>query len=274
MDTLTAKSYFEIFKAQSDRLLPDKQFKLMVSEEEQKNELSKLEQTLHYEKFFFVFNNVKFSIEQVKGIKTLLGYNDNEFSVMQYYRAIHPSHLAAQLLIAYELLESLISGQWPIGFLSHRVVNTIALHHANGEYYLYKRVAWPFQYDEHNRLISYLNEFTLIGKYSNEPYTIRFMDNNDNLIDWKARMPQSEDARFTEHGVFSKQEMRILLLFAEYPSLLSKEIAHKFNIKESTVITYKKRILDKAERLFHYRFKSAKHVAEYLKEQGLVFRQS
>ena len=270
MDTLTAKSYFEIFKSQSDRLLPARNYKLMVSEEQQRNELGKLEQTLHYEKFFFVFNNVNFSVEQVKGIKTLLGYNDAEFSALQYYRAIHPSHLAAQLIIAYELLESLISGHWPISFLSHRVVNTIALHHANGEYYLYKRVAWPFQYDECNRLICYLNEFTLIGKYNNEPYTIRFMDGNDKAIDWKGGMVKKADSKLTEHGFFSKQEMRVLNMFNDNPNLLLRDIARQLDIKESSVITYKKRILIKAERLFHHRFKTAKQVAEYLKEQGLI----
>jgi len=270
MNTITAKSYFQIFKTQAERLLSDEQFNLVISREEQQREIEKLKQTLHYEKFFFVLTHVGYKIEHVCGLQRWLGYKDSDFDIQRYFGIIHPSHMVAQMTVAYEMLEGFISGKWPLHFMGERLVNTIALQHANGEYYLFKRLAWPFQFDSNNRLISYLNEFTLIGKYNNESYTARFMDINGNAVDWQDELLKSTKKSFNGQKHFSTQEMRILHKFAGDPKLLPADIARMFKIKESTVLTYKKRILNKAEKLFHKRFKTTKQVAEHLREQGLV----
>ena len=268
--TLTHKSYYEILKSQAGRLLPEAEYTGIVTAAQQAKEIKLLKNTLHYEKFFFVINHHSFITEEVHGIKRWLGYAEKEFTIKKYFSIIHPAHLIAQMTSAYELLESFISGEWPIGFMSHSFINTIALQHANGEYLLFKRIAWPFQHDAENRLLSILNEFTLVGRYNNEPYTVRLADTDGNAIDWNDEMLKRTKHSFQKQMAFSLQEQRLLGKYAYNPGLTTAEIAAMFNIKDSTVITYKKRILSKAEKLFHQRFKTAKHVAEYLREQGLV----
>ena len=270
MQTLTHKSYYEILKSQTERLLPEAAYKGVVPATLQLKELELLKNTLHYEKFFFVINHQSFTTEEIHGVKRWLGYSDTEFTIKKYFSIIHPAHLVAQMTSIYELLESFISGEWPIQFMSHCFINIIALQHANREYLLFKRVAWPFQHDHENRLLSILNEFTLIGKYNNEPYSVRLSDTNGKTIDWNDEMLKRTKHSFQKQMAFSLQEQRLLGKYAYNPSLTTAEIATIFNVKDSTVITYKKRILSKAEKLFHQRFKTAKHVAEYLREQGLV----
>src|SRR3982750_3749174 len=101
MHTITAKSYLQIFKAQAERLLCDRDYNLMVNPEDQQREIEKLKQTLHYEKFFFVLNHAEYSIEQIFGLQTWLGYKESEFDIQHYFGVIHPSHMVAQMTVAY-----------------------------------------------------------------------------------------------------------------------------------------------------------------------------
>ncbi|HRH61115.1 MAG TPA: LuxR C-terminal-related transcriptional regulator [Chitinophagaceae bacterium] len=268
--TLTPKSYFEILKAQSERLLPEPFYTHSVSEKEQQKEITILKNTIHYEKFFFVINHQKFITEHVHGVHRWLGYNDRDFTLMKYFSIVHPSHLVAQMTNVYELLEALIAGNWPVNFMSHKFISTVALRHAGGEYLLFKRLAWPFQHDDKNRLLSYLNEFTLVGAFNNEPYSARMTDSDGNTIDWHDELLHRTKQSFQKHTPFSVQELRILRKLANGNGHTSKEIGDMFKIKESSVVTYKKRIMKKAEQIFHQKFSSAKHVAMYLNEQGLI----
>ncbi len=268
--TLTPKSYYEILKSQCERLLPEAAYTYTISEAQQHKEVALLKNTLHYEKFFFVINNEKFINEHVYGVQKWLGYTDREFTLLKYISLVHPSHLVAQMTSANELLETFISGSWPLQFMGHRFISNIALRHANGEYLLFKRLAWPFQLDDKHRLLSYLNEFTLVGNFNNEPYTARITDAEGNAIDLHDELLHRTKQSFQKHKPFSVQEQRILHKLAQKNAVTSKEIGKMFSIKESSVITYKKRIMKKAEQLFHQRFASAKHVAIYLNDQGLI----
>jgi len=267
---LTHNSYYEIFKAQAKRLLPNEYYEPAVAVEKQLTEIQHLSDSLHYERFFFVINYHEFSVQQAHGVNKWLGYNDEIFTLKKYYSIMHPAHLVAQMTIGYELLESFMSGEWTIGFMSHRYINTLALKHANGDYLSFKKTTYPFQVDTNHRLISTLSEFTLIGPYNSEPFSSRLTNSFGEPIDWHEQLQQRSRQSFHKSVPFSKNELLLLEVHAAQPNLTTAAIAARFNVKESTIITYKKRILEKAERLLHHRFKTAKDVAVYLKEQGLL----
>jgi len=268
MQTINAKNYYEILKKQADRLLPEAEYNCMISPAKQQKEIEHLKNTLHYERFFFVVNNYDLSIDYVHGIKKWLGYSDKDFSYYRYVSIIHPTHLLAQLTNVYGLLEDCMAGVYPLEFMAGlRFISCLALKHANGEYLFFKRLALPFQFDRNNRLLSYLNEFTLLGKFRNENYSVRLTDAVGNAVSFKktkCAYPVFKNLPFSE------QELNVLGVYAADTSLTAAGAAEILKIKENTVITYKKRILNKAEKMFHCRFRTTTDVAVFLKEQGLI----
>lgn len=270
MQTINAKDYYKILKKQAERLLPDSEYKYVVSTQKQHLEIDHLKKTVHYERFFFVLNNYDFSIDHVHGVKKWLGYDEDDFTYYKYLSIIHPTHLLAQLSNVYELLENSMTGVYPLEFINgFRFISYFALRHLSGEYLFFKRLAWPFQYDDKNRLLSYLNEFTLLGKYNNESYTVRLTDADGRPLILKRKKINPVYSAI-ENMPFSHQELKVLNAYAKDASLTGAAIANTLMIKKNTVITYKKRILDKAEKLFYRRFKTAADVAIFLKEQGLI----
>ena len=270
MQTINAKSYYEILKQQSSRLLPATEYSYMVPVAKQQEEIECLKNAVHYERFFFVVNNYDLNIEQVHGVKKWLGYSDKDFSYYKYASLIHPTHLLAQLTNVYGLLEDFMAGVYPLEFMAgFRFISCLALKHANGEYLFFKRLAWPFQFDNKNRLLSYMNEFTLLGKYKNESYSVRLTDAAGNPVLFKKKAMHDAYAAI-DNMPFSEQELNVLGIYAADNSLTAAKVAGTLNIKENTVITYKKRILNKAEKVFYRRFKTTADVAVFLKEQGLI----
>jgi DNA-binding CsgD family transcriptional regulator len=271
MQTVNWQRNYEILKIQAERLLPENVYNKMVPEEMQKKEIELLKKTLHYEKFFMVINNNRFVTEHVFGINRMLGYREEDFTLKRYYSIIHPSHLVSQATRDYVLLESCISGKWPTEFKSHRFINTIALRHANGEYLLFKRLIIPFQHDDQFRMLSYLNEFTLLKPFNDGASGARITDKTgNNMMVWNEELLKLTRSAFEKQTRFSRQELRVLGLYADNPSISTGEIAQMFKVKESTVVTYKRRILNKAENIFLQRFETAKQTAAYLKEHGLI----
>lgn len=257
-------------KKQAERLLPGINNKTMVPAEMQQEEIELLKGTFHYEKMFFVINACTVSIEQANGITRWLGFREGQFTIEKYYSVIHPSYLAAQMAGMYELFEFSMSGKVPVQFMGYYFTDMIALQHASGHYRLFKRMIIPFQHDDKSRLLSYLNEFTLIGQCNSKPYCTRITDRLGNAVEWQDDYFTGIKTFFEKQSIFSSQELRILYKFASDPSISSADVAVMFKVKENTIITYKRRILFKAQHFFQRRFKTAREVAAYLQEYRLI----
>lgn len=264
------QSCINTLKKQSDRLLPDVGNNSMVSAATQQEEIELLKRTLHYEKMFFIINARTLTIEQANGVVRWLGFGEEQFTIEKYYSIIHPSYLAAQMAGTYELFEVSMSGKIPIQFMGYYFTDIISLQHAGGEYRLFKRLIIPFQHDDKSRLLSYLNEFTLIGHCESKPYCTRITDRLGNAIAWEDDFFKTIKSSFEKQAIFSTQELRILYKFASNPSVSSAEVAVMFKVKENTIITYKRRILQKAQFFFQRRFNTAREVASYLQEYRLI----
>jgi hypothetical protein len=161
-------------------------------------------------------------------------------------------------------------GDWRVEFMKHRYVTQMALRHKNGSYLLCKRLASIFQYDDQHRLLEYINEFTILDPYREEPYSIRVVKGDGSHLDWEVEMIERIKSLFEDKNQFSSQQIRILRKYAYYPDIDVNQIATSFKIKASTVYTNHQRILKKAALLFQKKFESVREVARYMKEQWLL----
>lgn len=268
---LNPKEMYNLYKAQSEKLLPEFTYKKAVSQDEQNREITLLKETIHYERFFFVLNLHQMEIENAHGIAKWLGYPDKTFTVQKLVQIIHPQHLAAHHISATFLIEGLMKGEWPVEFMKYRFIGTIALRHANGKYLLCKRLNSVFQYDlPQRRLLEYISEFSIVGEYKEEPYAVRLMNDDGKKNEWMDGVMKKLREAFENRHLFGFQELRILRKLAWQKNINTADIAAAFKIKESTVITYYKRILKKSQELFQKKFVNAKEAALFLKEQGLI----
>lgn len=270
MNNPVTKNYFAAFKEQAHRLLANAKYQHAIPAERQKQEIEKLAGSMQMERFFFVINNETFELEEVHNVEKILGYNLNTFSLHKYIGIIHPSHKVAQMNYAYPLMEELIRGDWPLNLGSHYFIGNVGLKHANGEWLLFKRVSYPYQVSDKNHLLAYICEFTLINKFSNEPYISRFTDASGTIIDIQKKNSAVEKTAKKQVNPFSKQEFKLLQITAKHPGLTTKAMAEEMDIGENSIKTYRKRIKEKAEAIYQIKFNNTKHVALYLKEVGLV----
>lgn len=270
MNPPTWQDCFRIMQDQAGKWLSFTQPAQVVAFDVQQREIRALKDTLDYEKFFFVVDVVSCKTALVHGTSKWLGWQEAYFTMMKYCSIIHPTFLAAHMTGICELMKSNMLGRRPVQLMGPRLTIAIALQHASGEYLLFKMHSFPFQYDRQSRVVSYLCEFTLLGSYTNEPFRARITDRHGSVLEWQASMLRRMARSFRKKIVFSNQEFRILARYASQPALTSMKAADIFHIKESTVITYKRRILAKAENYFQRPFQTVKEVASYLREHRLI----
>lgn len=266
---LTPQLALQLFKEQRDKLLPIPEYKKMVPATRQKKEIELLQETIGFERFFFVLNLHQMTIENVYGLNRWLGYTDNEFSLYRFLQIIHPAHFMAHNITATTLIEGLMRGDWKVEFMKHRYINEIALQHRQGHYLLFKRLGTVFQHTEKHQLLEYMNEFTLIGEYDERPFGVRAL-HEDGSKTYAADMFDRIKKTFENKNLFSFQELRILRKYAYISGIQNKDLAAMFKVKETTIATHKKRIRQKAEALFQQPFVSTLQVAQLLRKQGLI----
>jgi hypothetical protein len=266
-DFSTLQAYVRsLFNAQPNNL------QRMVTSEEQLQELESLKQTLGGERFFFIINVPDFEILQTVGINKWLGYSDNQFSLYDYWEnVVHPQSKNSLLLIAYQLYTSLCSGKYPLQFMVQRYSTKIALRHRDGHYILAKKTSSIFQYDIKNRLLGYLNEFTIIGDYNGEPIEPK-MYNSQGYRETEKEKEILEETmkKFLKMRVFSVKELQTARLLAYQPDITKEIIAKKFAVTKNTVDTFYKRFLAKSREFFGQEFESARDAAVFLKREGLL----
>lgn len=270
---LSPKQMMAVYKDMAARLLPKQEYKKVIPAEEITKELSLIRDSIDGERFFFVVNLHTMELEHVCGIQRWLGYSDSDFSMLDYLKIIHPAHAAIHRITSVQGIQGLMRGDWNIAFMKHRYITNIALKHRDGRYLLCKRLASVFQYYKEgnkNCLLEYINEFTIIGEYNEEPYIMRTGVATEVEVNWELKTLMMLKKVFEEENHFSKQELRTLRKYANDESARTTDVARALEVEPSTITTYNKRILEKAEHLFSKRFSNAKEVAVALRKQGLI----
>ena len=260
----------EYFRSLTAKYLPLPMYNKQVTEEMQLNEIELLKETVRYERFFFVLDLHHWKIRDVYGVDRWLGYSQEEFDMQKFLSIMHPVQAQAHNASATILIEGSMRGDWLIEFMKHRYVTQMALRNKDGEYLLCKRLASVFQYSDEHKLLEYINEFTILGPYREEPYSIRVSKGDGSYLDWEAEMIERIKTLFRNKNQFSFQEIRILRKYAYHPDIDAKIIAELFKIKLNTLHTHHQRILKKGALLFMRKFESAREIAHYMKDQWLL----
>jgi hypothetical protein len=244
---------------------------LAITLSQQEKEIDLLKETISNERFFFVVNMLNFEIEQVHGVQRYLGYPEKEFTYKKYWNnVIHPGKQALKLL-ARHMYEALCSGKFPLKFMVQRFTSLVPLKHYNGHYLLTKKTSSTFQYDINNRLIAYIDEFTIIGDYNGEALSPRMYNNygeEESLA--KKEILEKMINTFIGMKIFSTSEMQIARKIAYNPHITKSKIAEELNIKTSTVDTFYKRFLSKARHFFCQDFHTLSDAAAFLKREGIL----
>lgn len=239
---------------------------------EQQQEIELLKQTLGGERFFFVIDMPSFEIVQTVGISKWLGYSDTQFKLHDYWEnVVHPECKISLLLIAHQLYGSLCTGKYPLQFMVQRYSGRVALRHRNGNYVFAKKTSSVFQYDSQNRLLGYLNEFTIIGDYNGEPLEPRMYNSfGEREVEKEKEIMEKTMRKFLEMKIFSAKELQTARILAYDSDATQSSIADRFNVSRHTIDTFYKRFLEKARNFFGKEFRSATEAAVYLRKDGLL----
>ncbi len=227
--------------------------------------------SLKNEQFSFIVNTQKNTITHSNGINRWLGYTNSHFAVKNYIDIIHPAHAIVQGFYTIAIFELFAKDKTIAAeMMKLTYVSLLALLHKNGRYIYCKKETRPLQVTTEGRIIEYSNEFTIVKDFNNEHYAFRIFSDagEEHMIAEKIKTLVKK--WFEKRAGFSVQELRILKRYASLGNLTSEMVANSFKIEKSTVSTYNKRILNKAEDIFDHRFDNAQKVAEYFKEMDLI----
>jgi len=248
--------------------------RLAVPEEVQQKEISLLKDTLmNGERFFFVINLLNFEMEHAHGIQKWLGYGEKEFSLRQYWdTVVHPSRRQSLLLIVRHMYELLCRGAYPLQFMVQRFATLVPLRHRQGHYILTKKTASVFQYDKNNRLISYLDEFTIIShSYHGEPLQpVMYNSHGERELEKERAIMNQVMERFVCMKVFTRSELQTIRCLVYDTNITQSEIARQMGCTVNTISTYYRRFLAKARDFYGQDFPSVLDAALYLKREGLI----
>jgi hypothetical protein len=175
-----------------------------------------------------------------------------------------------------QMYQMLCTGYFPLKFMVQRFSGKIALKHYKGHYVLAKKTSSIFQFDTNNRMLEYLDEFTIIGHYKQENFSDQVFGtrifNSHGLSESEKQneILLKTMQRFLEMKIFSVMELQVARKIAYNKNITRKQLAKDFKISITTISTYYNRFLGKARTFFNRDFPSAEVAAKYLKNEGLL----
>jgi hypothetical protein len=242
----------------------------IVAQPDQQQELRSLQDTIGSERFYFVVDLPTFELREAQGIQRWLGYHEKEFSLKQYWGIVHPGKQKGLRLVAEQLYQMLCSGRFKLEFMVQRYSSLVALRHWKDHYLLVKKTSSVFQYDTNNRLLSYLNEFTIVGEYNNEPLMPRIFTQSGDHEERGDEVLRNAMKQFEGMKIFSPKELQTARRIAYNPGITQAAIAKEQEVSVHTIDTYCKRFLKKAREFFSQDFSSVADAALYLRKEGLL----
>lgn len=243
----------------------------IVPKEQQEKYLETLDDQIANESFYFIFNLLTRELENVNGVDRWLGYSNKQFNVSQYLKCVHPDHVVLFNLIGHCIYKVLMQGIFKLQFATQKYISLLALRHYDGEYYVYKKTSSVFQYDDKNRILAQLNEFSRIELYDGTALKPRITETEGHQAEQFEKMVFQMIYKYmVDEKYFSEKEFEVLKYYASNHDITSKDVAQTMNLKPATVDTYNKRILEKAKKIFTHPFGNAKDVALRLKKEKIL----
>ena len=209
------------------------------------------------------------------GIERWLGYPGREFSIETFFRILHPQAARLMYLTTANLFRIACSGSYPLDEkLDLKYVTLIPLRHYDGHYLTVKKVSSVYEYDNRNRLFSYLNEFTIIGPFNPDKDTPSLKPRISDISGTEQSNLENQVGEalvrsFLSLKIFSRGELGTLQYLAHNPASTQRDIAESSGLSVHTIDTYYKRSLAKAREAFQHDFANVVEVAYFLKQMGL-----
>ncbi len=152
--------------------------------EKQKALTGSLKKLIPYGFFYFAYDIKKNEIikpDGIGGIQKWLGIDENSFTIDIYNDLFHPALKAMQGFYARGLVKALNSKYIDTNGVEKSIVLDIEKVHFNytqaikkgidkDEYWFVKRTLIPYIYTNENRLLGWLNIFSIINDYENHPF--------------------------------------------------------------------------------------------------------
>jgi hypothetical protein len=241
-----------------------------VSQAEQEIELNYQSRMTRGERFYFVVDLLNFEITTRAGMQRWLGYPEKDFSYKKYWSLLHPSSQKAVMMVTKQLYMDLCSGKYPLDFMVQRFSSRVAIRHRDGHYLLTKKVSSVFQFDQQSRLLSYINEFTIVGPFKGEGLKPIFYNDFGNEEQKGGEVMSHVVDRFRKMKVFSSREYQLARISVENPDFTRKDISDIMEVGIDSVGTYSRRFLDKARNFFEVEFPTTQDAAACLRNNGLI----
>jgi hypothetical protein len=274
---METKSFLEFALTELEKRYPiNGIYEPLIDEKTQIAEIENLTKAIKYEQCFFVVNLLKRKLEHVHGISQWLGYPDDTFGFIDYFKIIHPRHRAALNLSAMSAFDTANTPEVTLGFMSPRIVVQLPLLHADGTYVLMKRSLYPFQIDKSGKVLAYLNHFSVIKQYDEQDnlhpeISKSFTTANSAAAELYATENEKNRAKMKILESFNKNELRILSFLVKNPEASNSEISTALDLSLNSLNkSFNSRILNKARAEFQTeQFDSLKSVVIYLKSEGI-----
>jgi len=249
----------------------------VVSHSLQQRELELLKETTKDERFFFVVDMLNFEITECHGINKWLGYSEEDFSLKFYVdKLLHPGIKKALLIIAQQMYGLLCSGIFELHFIVQRFTGVVALKHQKGHYLLIKKASAVFQYDTHSRMLSYIDEFTIIGELDEQRlqelvFGARHVNVTGVSMDaQQQKIMEQTMAHFMGMKIFSPTEIQVARKIAYNNGITRKELAAEFDVSIHTITTFYKRFMEKTRNFFQKDFSTMENAALFLRKEGFL----
>jgi hypothetical protein len=239
-----------------------------LTDKENKNLLKILKWLRHYDEYYAIINLKDNKITWSYGIENHLGYESEVIKkggVLFFRSIIHPFVKEWHNLFTFAVLKMFrdkTAGSFQLR--KSRYIINIPVKKSNGKYVFVKQMLLPFQKDEKNNIISYMNVYSIVDEYKGQPLRPRFFENLERKKEWESstKMIAAETIKMEKNENFTETEFLVINKFIELTKKtdevnsftseaeLRKELALKMKLRETTIRTHINNIESKIERLF------------------------
>ena len=226
--------------------------------------------------FHWITNFKKMCIEHKSGVKKMLGYEEETFSLEKCFSIIHPNFRPFVLEYSKNTYEMLKTPKYKT--LSNKAHFSIQfpILRADGEYILVQMNVSIIMVDNIGSPLINYNRFEVLGKYFDTPIFIKPRINFRTGIDLseKAKEAEAELSGKVRHFLlnhlgFTDKELEVLKCLGN--DLRLTDISDKLNIPSvETIKKHNLNIIKKARIHLSPLFANARDIAKYLKGMGII----
>ena len=229
---------------------------------DQTKKIKKFEQTIkwlaHWDEYYTIIDLKEIKIKKVYGLSKQLGsINFDAKNILSLRNLIHPFVRDWHSLLLLALLEGSYIDLFKFqDILKSRFIMNIPVRNKNNTYVFVKLMILPYQLDSNNKIVSYLNTYSIVDKYMGQPLRPRFFEGGirrpkmeQSFLMYAARM-----IKYIKIDNFSYENFHYIHCYLTQLEKKEKTedrtIANILSLNENTITQRKNSVLRKATKLF------------------------